>query len=91
MRVSSHPVPAALTRALGGPITATSANPAGLPPALDIERARAYFGDSLCYIDGGAATAPSASTVVSVNEHGQVRVLRSGPIDVSAWVTTASP
>jgi L-threonylcarbamoyladenylate synthase len=93
MRVSSHPVPTALARALGGPITATSANPSGLPPALDAGSARAYFGDSLCYIDGGAAAAPSASTVVAVDERGHVRVLRPGPIDVSAWVTepAASP
>jgi L-threonylcarbamoyladenylate synthase len=86
MRVSSHPVPTALARALGGPITATSANPAGRPPALDCDSARAYFGDSLCYIDGGAAPAPSASTVVAVDDRGHVRVLRPGPIDVSAWV-----
>jgi L-threonylcarbamoyladenylate synthase len=93
MRLSSHPVPTALAAALGGPITATSANPSGQPPALDVASARAYFGDSLCYIDGGAAAAPSASTVVAVDEHGRVRVLRPGPIDVSAWVTepAASP
>lgn len=87
MRVSSHPVPTALARALGAPITATSANPAGRPAALDCASARAYFGDSLYYIDGGAAAAPLASTVVAVDEHGHVRVLRQGPIDVSAWVT----
>lgn len=86
MRVSSHPIPVALARALGAPITATSANPSGMPPALDVTGARAYFGDALHYIDGGPAPAPSASTVVAIDEHGHVRVLRPGPIDVSAWL-----
>lgn len=87
MRVSSHPVPVALARALGRPITATSANPSGMPAALDVASARAYFGDTLHYIDGGPAPAPSASTVVAIDGHGHVRVLRPGPIDVSAWLT----
>lgn len=85
VRVSSHPVPVALARALGSPITATSANPAGLPPALDVAAARAYFGARVgCYIDGGAAAAPVASTVVALDDAGRARVLRAGPIDVTA-------
>lgn len=91
VRVSSHPVPAALARGLGRPITATSANLSGQPPALDVDSARAYFGDALFYIDGGPAPAPSASTVVAIDERGQVRVLRPGPIDVSAWVSGSAP
>lgn len=83
VRVSSHPVPVALARALGRPITATSANPSGMAPALDVAQARAYFGDRVAYIDSGAAPAQSASTVVAIDEHGRARVLRPGPIDVS--------
>jgi L-threonylcarbamoyladenylate synthase len=91
MRVSSHPVPTALARGLGRAITATSANRSGMPPALDVASARAYFGDAVYYIDGGAAPAPSASTVAAVDEHGHVRVLRPGPIDVEAWLSARTP
>ena len=85
VRVSSHPVPVAVARALGSPVTATSANPGGMPPALDVAAARAYFGARVaCYIDAGAAAASSASTVVALDEAGRARVLRAGPIDVTA-------
>ena len=83
VRVSSHPVPVALARGLGRPITATSANPSGEPPALDVTQARAYFGDAVVYLDAGAAPARSASTVVAVAADGRALVLRPGPIDVS--------
>ncbi len=95
VRVPSHPAPAALARALGGPITATSANPAGLPPALDVATARRYFGDALLYLDCGPATHVSASTVaaVGVAEPGPasdaphpLRVLRPGPVDLSEYL-----
>lgn len=86
VRISSHPIPLALARALGSPITATSANPSGMPAALDVDQARAYFGDRVTYIDGGAAPAQAASTVAAIvpdGGEGQVRLLRAGPIDVS--------
>ncbi|WP_428261982.1 L-threonylcarbamoyladenylate synthase [Haliangium sp.] len=91
VRISSHPVPVALARALGAAITATSANPAGAPPALDVTAARAYFGDAVYYIDGGPAPAQAASTVVTIDDHGQVRLLRAGPVDVSAWLPSPAP
>jgi tRNA A37 threonylcarbamoyladenosine synthetase subunit TsaC/SUA5/YrdC len=80
--VSSHPLARALAAGLGAPITATSANPAGAAPALDVAEARAYFGDRVAvYLDGGRAT-PGASTVVAVDAGGALRVLRPGPIEV---------
>jgi L-threonylcarbamoyladenylate synthase len=82
VRISSHPWPVELARRLGGPITATSANPSGAPPALDVAGARAYFGAAVaCYLDDGAAEA-GASTVVEVTASGRVRVLRPGPVVV---------
>lgn len=84
MRVSSHPLALALARALGAPITATSANPSGQPPAMDTARARAYFGDAVAYLDAGPAPGERASTVVAIAADGSVAVLRAGPIDVSA-------
>lgn len=82
VRISSHPWPVWLARRIGGPITATSANPSGAPPALDVEQARRYFGDAVaCYLDDGLAQA-GASSVVEVTAGGRVRVLRPGPVVV---------
>lgn len=84
VRVSSHPVPVALARALGRPITATSANPRGAPPAGDIASARAYFGERVAwYLDDGPAPGERPSTVVAITGDSKVQVLRAGPIDVS--------
>lgn len=62
LRVSAHPVVAALCRAYGGPIVSTSANPAGLPPARTALTVRRYFGDKLdCVLQGklGGQTGPT--------------------------------
>jgi L-threonylcarbamoyladenylate synthase len=80
VRVSSHPLAAALARALGAPITATSANRSGQPPATTVAEARAAFGDEVAvYLDGGVC-AGTPSTVVAVDEAGRLRVLRAGAI-----------
>jgi L-threonylcarbamoyladenylate synthase len=82
VRVSSHPVAGALARALGAPITATSANRSGQPPARTVADARSAFGDAVaCYLDGGLC-AGTPSTVVAVDERGQLRLLRAGAIDL---------
>ncbi|RLA33095.1 MAG: tRNA threonylcarbamoyladenosine biosynthesis protein RimN [Gammaproteobacteria bacterium] len=46
VRVTAHPVAAALCR-LTGPLVSTSANPAGCRPARDLLTVRRYFGDVL--------------------------------------------
>lgn len=43
IRVSAHPVVAALCRAFGGPLVSTSANPQGRKPALEPLQVRRYF------------------------------------------------
>lgn len=47
LRVSAHPLVAALCEAFGGPIVSTSANVASEPPALSADEVRAIFGDGL--------------------------------------------
>jgi L-threonylcarbamoyladenylate synthase len=80
LRVSSFEATSALARALGRPITATSANPSGAAPATTVERARAYFGERVeHYIDGGSCEG-TPSTVVEVLADGALRVLRPGAI-----------
>jgi L-threonylcarbamoyladenylate synthase len=80
VRVTSHPLAAALARQLGAPITATSANRAGQPPATELAQARAAFGAEIaCYLDGGTC-AGTPSTVVAVGDDGSLRVIRRGAI-----------
>jgi L-threonylcarbamoyladenylate synthase len=84
VRVSSHPIAAALVSEFGRPLTATSANPAGAPPALALDRARAYFGEhAAVYVDGGTLADGPASTVVDVTDD-EARVLRDGAIPARA-------
>jgi len=62
IRLTQHPHCIALCNALGYPLISTSANPAGLPPAMTINQVQTYFSAS---IDGildaplGHATSPS--------------------------------
>jgi len=81
LRCSPDPLAAMLAREFGGPITATSANPSGRPPATDVAAARAYFGDHVaCYLDGGPRTGAAVSTVVEFLE-GRAILRRAGAIE----------
>jgi L-threonylcarbamoyladenylate synthase len=82
VRLTSHPVAAALSRALGGPIASPSANPAGLAPARDLAAARSYFGDDVAaYLDGG----PLEGTPSTLADPGPpLRLVREGGIPRSA-------
>lgn len=83
MRQSSHPWAAALARDVGGPITATSANPTGQPAAMNVAQAQAYFGARIdVYLDAGPAAQATPSTVVEISAAGDLRVLRAGAIDI---------
>lgn len=50
IRVTAHPVAAALCHSCKSPLISTSANPSGLPPALDTLTLRRYFTDRLDFI-----------------------------------------
>lgn len=84
VRVSPHPAARALAAGLGHPITATSANLAGKPPATTIAEARAAFGVKVkVYLDGGTLTGGAPSTVVAFDSTG-FRVLRAGAVNERA-------
>jgi L-threonylcarbamoyladenylate synthase len=81
VRVSPHPIARALTRALGRPITATSANLSGQPPARTLAEARAALGNKVkVFLEGGTLTAAAPSTIVSVTPD-QWTVMREGAIE----------
>jgi len=81
VRVSSHPIARELSRGLGRPITATSANLAGQPPATSLSDARAALGGKVkVFVEGGLAHAGPASTVLMVPRSGRCRVIREGVI-----------
>ena len=78
--MSPHPIARALARRLGRPITATSANLAGQPPATTIEQARAAFGRKVkVYLEGGVLGGSLPSTVVAFDREA-IKVLRAGAI-----------
>ncbi|HSU91431.1 MAG TPA: L-threonylcarbamoyladenylate synthase, partial [Sporolactobacillaceae bacterium] len=65
VRVSPNPLARALASGLGHPITATSANLSGHPPAKSIAEARAAFDEKVkVYLEGGNLSAAAPSTLV---------------------------
>jgi L-threonylcarbamoyladenylate synthase len=80
VRVSSHPLARALAAALGGPLTATSANLAGEPPAVEPAAAHRALGDKIkVFLEDGRLAGGAPSTVVAVDRTG-IRVLRPGAV-----------
>jgi L-threonylcarbamoyladenylate synthase len=81
VRVSSHPTAQALVQAFGAPVTATSANLAGEPPATTPEMVEEIFEGRCRVIHGGATVGGSPSTVVRVRGD-QVEILRQGVLRI---------
>jgi L-threonylcarbamoyladenylate synthase len=61
---------------VGGPLFSTSANPAGLPPAIDLAAARDYFPDLEVHDLGGGALR-AASTIMDLSTS-PARLVRQG-------------
>ena len=73
-----------LIAACGGPLTATSANLSGQPPAVTAAEAFALFGDSVdLVLDGGATPGGQGSTLVGVRA-GRLCCLREGVVPFAA-------
>jgi L-threonylcarbamoyladenylate synthase len=80
VRVPDEAVARALARALGFPITATSANRSGSPPSATADEvARALGGTLSVILDAGATRGGSPSTIVRLDESGP-RLLRPGAV-----------
>jgi L-threonylcarbamoyladenylate synthase len=93
VRISSHPVAQALVQAVGGPITATSANRSGSPNCRSCEEVLSQLGHDLeAIVDAGLTPGGKASTIADVTIW-PPKVLRSGAIStqevLSCWETSA--
>lgn len=79
VRVPAHERALEVLRACG-PLAVTSANPTGMPPALSVGEAEAYFGQNAAvYVDGGAAHLAQPSTILDCTAHPPL-VLREGAL-----------
>jgi L-threonylcarbamoyladenylate synthase len=85
VRVPGESFALKMVRAAGFPVTATSANPSGLPPSEDAVTVEAYFGGTVylvdLIVDGGKTPGGAPSTLVEVVD-GRVVVLRVGAVKV---------
>jgi L-threonylcarbamoyladenylate synthase len=80
VRVSDNRVCRALAERVGGPITSTSANRSGCPPATSAEEAAAALGaDVDLILDGGPAPDDTPSTLLDLTQSPPA-VLRAGRI-----------
>lgn len=60
-----------------GPLIAPSANPEGLPPAMNIEMAKQYFGDKIdMYLDGGEVPVDTLPSRIVKIDNNNLEVLR---------------
>jgi L-threonylcarbamoyladenylate synthase len=72
-----------LVRACGGALTATSANPAGMSPALSATEVEDYFPELDLIIDGGLVITSEPSTVLDVTGS-EPKIIREGAIKRTA-------
>jgi len=78
IRISSHPLANALSRALNVPITATSANISGMPPCLRADQVVEWFDNGVDLIlDGGITEGKHPSTIFDVTSD-PPKILREG-------------
>lgn len=78
-----------LARAVGYPITATSANISGMPPAHGPDEVIRYFGDAVdIVVDGGRAPGERPSTIIDMSE-GSITLLRQGVVPYEDILTAA--
>lgn len=77
-RIVQHPILQEIIQTVG-PVIAPSANPEGMPPAMNIVEAQHYFGSDVNYYFDGGQVPPTihASRIVKVTRHGVEEVIRA--------------
>lgn len=89
VRISSHPLARQLVAAAGQPLTATSANYSGQPPAVTPDEVVEQIGPDVDFvIDGGIAPGGKGSTIVGLAD-GHLTELRPGVIPFAAILEQA--
>jgi L-threonylcarbamoyladenylate synthase len=84
VRLSSHPIATGLARALGGPITGTSANLAGQPACVRAQEVVSAMGDVVdLVLDGGKTAGGKGSTVLDVTLE-PPRIVREGMVEAES-------
>ncbi len=79
VRIPAHPVTKALLEAIDFPLAAPSANPFGYISPTTAQHVADQLGNILPYIlDGGSCDIGVESTIVGVNDAGELEVLRKG-------------
>jgi L-threonylcarbamoyladenylate synthase len=89
LRVPGRSFALDLARAVGYPITATSANVSGQPPARGPEEVIRYFGDTVgIVVDGGRAPGEKPSTIIDMSG-ASIRLVRQGVVPYEDIMTAA--
>ncbi len=89
VRVSSHSVARRLVDLFGNPITATSANISGSPPAVSATEVSRQLGDAVdMIVDGGTTRGGHGSTIVGCH-NSQLVLIREGVVSFSAILAAA--
>ena len=84
VRLPDHPSPVTLVRALGAPITGTSANRHNGPNPVTADEVASQVGEQVAMVlDGGPCPAAGPSTIVDLSQ-GPARVLRPGAVSIEA-------
>ena len=80
VRISSHPIACRLLKAVGSPITATSANMSGKPAAVSASEVQEQLGRKVdLVLDGGKVPGGKGSTIVGIEGAG-LKLIRDGVI-----------
>ena len=80
LRVPDHPIPRAVARQLGCPITGTSANRSGMPGLTTADEVRRELGSEIDFVvDAGRSGSSVASTVIDVSGPSP-QLLREGAV-----------
>jgi L-threonylcarbamoyladenylate synthase len=82
VRESPHPTARALVDAFGGPLTATSANLSGQPPATSPEAVEEAFDGRCRVLHGGITPGGAPSTLVRVRGN-RIEILRRGAVEIA--------
>ena len=83
LRESSHPTARALVESFGAPVTATSANLAGQPPATSAEAVEEVFEGRCRVLHGGTTSGGAPSTLVRVRGN-RIEILRQGAVEIAS-------